>query len=265
MATVSVAPRSSNLFRLDGPVVLGTVGVLAIFAIWQLLASTGTINPVVASSPLRVFAEFGPLWQTGQLTDALEASGFEFVVATAISLVFGVMIGLAMYVSRFAEYALDPIVWFTYSAPIVTLYPVLIIWFGLGRPAAIATGVLLGIVPVIINTKAGLESTDRALTRAARAFGASETFVIWNVVVPYSIPIIMAGIRLAVGRLIIGVIVGEVFGANKGFGYLIVYYGSLLKTTDVLVSLCVLVLAGIAITQAVRVLEDWCGRWRVRT
>src|ERR1700733_11981284 len=105
MATVSVTRHSRNLFRLDGPVVLGTVGVLAIFALWQLLASTGTINPVVASSPLPVFAEFGPLWQTGQLTDALEASGFEFVVATAISLVFGVMIGLVMYVSRFAEYA----------------------------------------------------------------------------------------------------------------------------------------------------------------
>jgi ABC-type nitrate/sulfonate/bicarbonate transport system permease component len=255
---------SRKTFRLDGPVVLGAVGILAIFGAWQLLASTGAINPVVASSPARVLAEFGPLWASGQLTDALAATGIEFVVATAISLVFGVAIGLLMYVSRFMEYALDPIVWFVYSAPIVTLYPILIIWFGLGRPAAIATGVLLGIVPVIINTKAGLESTDRSLTRAARAFGASDRFVIWNVVVPYSIPIIMAGVRLAVGRVIIGVIVGEVFGANKGFGYLIVYYGSLLKTTDVLVSLCVLVFAGIAITQAVRVLEDWCGRWRVR-
>jgi ABC-type nitrate/sulfonate/bicarbonate transport system permease component len=262
---MSVARPSTNPWRLDGPVVLGSAGVLAILATWQLLASLGAINPVVASSPLRVFAEFGPLWQSGQLTDALAASGFEFVIATAISLVAGVAFGLAMYASRFAEYAFDPIVWFVYSAPIATLYPVLIIWFGLGRPAAIATGVLLGIVPVIINTKAGLESTDRALMRAARAFGASETFVIRHVVVPYSVPIIMAGIRLAVGRVIIGVIVGEVFGANKGFGYLIVYYGSLLKTTDVLVALCVLVLAGIAITQSVRVLEDWCGRWRVRT
>jgi ABC-type nitrate/sulfonate/bicarbonate transport system permease component len=255
---------SRKTFRFDGPVVLGTVGILAILAVWQLLASTGAINPVVASSPARVLAEFGPLWASGQLTDALEATGTEFVIATAISLVFGVAIGLVMYVSRFMEYALDPIVWFVYSAPIVTLYPILIIWFGLGRPAAIATGVLLGIVPVIINTKAGLDSTDRSLTRAARAFGASERFVISNVVVPYSIPIIMAGVRLAVGRVIIGVIVGEVFGANKGFGYLIAYYGSLLKTTDVLVSLCVLVVAGIAITQAVRMLEDWCGRWRVR-
>ena len=154
---------SRKTFRLDGPVVLGTAGILAIFGVWQVLASTGAINPVVASSPSRVFAEFGPLWQSGQLTDALGASGFEFLVATAISLVFGAAIGLVMYVSRFMEYALDPIVWFVYSAPIVTLYPILIIWFGLGRPAAIATGVLLGIVPVIINTKAGLESTDRLL------------------------------------------------------------------------------------------------------
>jgi NitT/TauT family transport system permease protein len=168
-----------------------------------------------------------------------------------------------MYASKITEFALDPIVWFVYSAPVVALYPILIIWFGLGRPAAIATGFLLGVVPVVVNTKAGLESTDRLLIRAARAFGASDGYVIRHVIIPYSVPVIMAGVRQAVGRVLIGVIVGEVFGSSQGFGYMIAYYGSLLRTTDVLVSLCALVIAGIAITQGVRFLEAWCGRWRV--
>jgi ABC-type nitrate/sulfonate/bicarbonate transport system permease component len=257
--------RKPSVFRPNGPIVLGTIGIAAILGIWQILASTGIINPVIASSPARVFAEFGPLWENGQLASALLASGGEFAIALAISLALGVGFGLVMYSNRVAEYALDPVIWFVYSAPVVTLYPLFIIWFGLGAPAAIATAVILAFVPVAINTKAGLESTDRLLVRVARAFGASDRYVIWHVVVPYSIPLMMAGIRLAVGRVIIGVIVGEVFGSNKGFGYLISYYGSSLKTTDVLVSLCVLVVAGIAITQAVRILEDWCGRWRLQS
>jgi ABC-type nitrate/sulfonate/bicarbonate transport system permease component len=254
-----------GLFRLDGPLVLGTLGLVLIIALWQLLASTGIIDPIVASSPDRVAREFGALWSSGQLTSALEASGTEFAVALGLSLVIGCFVGVVMYASKAAEFALDPLVWFTYTAPLVTLYPLMIIWFGLGRPAAIATAFILGVVPIIVNTKAGLESTDRHLLRAVQSFGATHRFALTHVVVPYSLPMIVAGIRLAVGRVMIGVVVGEMFGANRGFGYLIAYYGSLIRTTDVMVALCALVAAGIAITQAVWVLERWCGRWRTGT
>lgn len=252
----------AKAFRPDGPVVLGTAGVVAIFAVWQFLAWTGAINPVVASSPLLVAHEFGPLWASGQLAAALSASGFEFAVALGLSLVVGGLIGLLMQSSKVSEFALDPIVWFAYSAPLVALYPIFIIWFGLGRPAAIATGFLLGVAPIAINTKAGLESTERLLIRAAVAFGASKGYVLRHVVLPYSVPIIMAGVRLAVGRVIIGVIVGEMFGGNQGFGYMIAYYGGLIRTTDLMVALCTLVVAGIAVSQCARALEAWCSRWR---
>jgi NitT/TauT family transport system permease protein len=244
---------------------LGALGLAVIVALWQVLVWAGAVNPFVASSPERVVREFGALWSSGQLVSALRASGLEFAAALAISLGLGWALGVAMYASRVVEYALDPIVWFTYSAPIVTLYPLLIIWFGLGRPAAIATGVLLGVVPIVVNTKAGLQSTDRHLLRAVQSFGASARFTLLQVVVPFSLPLIVAGIRLAVGRVIIGVVVGEMFGGNQGFGYLIAYYGSVVKATDVMVSLCTLVVAGIAITQAVRLVEQWCGRWRTQS
>jgi ABC-type nitrate/sulfonate/bicarbonate transport system permease component len=249
-------------FKPDGPVVLGAAGVVSILALWQALAWTGAINPVVASSPLLVAHEFVPLWTSGQLASALGASGFEFAVALALSLVAGGLLGLAMHAGKVAEFALDPIVWFAYSAPLVALYPIFIIWFGLGRPAAIATGFLLGVAPIAINTKAGLESTERLLIRAAVAFGASKGYVLRYVVLPYSVPIVMAGVRLAIGRVIIGVIVGEMFGGNQGFGYMIAYYGGLLRTTDLMVALCTLVIAGIAISQCARGLEAWCSRWR---
>jgi len=256
--------RVVKVLRLDGPFVLGTLGLIGIVALWQVLVWTGAINPFIASSPERVVREFGVLWSSGQLTSALGASGIEFAVALGLSLAVGCIAGVAMYASTAVEFAFDPIVWFVYSAPIVTLYPLLIIWFGLGRPAAIATGFLLGVVPIVVNTRAGLQSTDRHLLRAVRSFGASERFALLHVVVPHSLPLIVAGVRLAVGRVMIGVVVGEMFGANQGFGYLIAYYGSVVKATDVMVALCTLVVAGIAITQTVWLFEQWCGRWRVR-
>lgn len=251
-----------KLLRPDGPAVLGAAGLLAIVVLWQLLASLGVIDPLVASSPERIARAFGTQWSSGALISAIGASGLEFGVALAISLVIGCVAGVVMYSSKVAEFALDPIVWFSYTAPLVTLYPLMIIWFGLGRPAAIATGIILGVVPIVVNTKAGLESTDRHLLRAVRSFGANNAFALTHVIVPYSLPMIVAGIRLAVGRVMIGVVVGEMFGANRGFGYLIAYYGSLIRTTDVMVALTVLVAAGIAITQGVWMLERWCGRWR---
>jgi NitT/TauT family transport system permease protein len=260
-----VARVVKNLFRLDGPLVLGVLGLAGIIALWQLLVWSGAVNPFIASSPDRVVREFGVLWSSQQLTMALQASGTEFVIALALALVIGCTVGVAMYASSVSESAVDPLVWFVYSAPIVTLYPLLIIWFGLGRPAAIATGFLLGVVPIVVNTKAGLQSTDRQLLRAVRSFGASKRFALLHVVLPYSVPLIVAGIRLAVGRVMIGVVVGEMFGANQGFGYLIAYYGSVVKATDVMVALCTLVVAGIAITQTVWLVEQWCSRWRVRT
>jgi NitT/TauT family transport system permease protein len=257
--------RVNRLLKPDGPLVLGVLGLATILGLWQLLASTGAINTFIASSPERVVREFGVLWSSGQLTAALEASGTEFAIALGLSLAVGCFVGVAMYASSLVDVALDPLVWFVYSAPLVTLYPLLIIWFGLGRPAAIATGFLLGVVPIAVNTKAGLQSTDRHLLRAVYAFGASERFALVHVIVPYSLPLIVAGIRLAVGRVMIGVVVGEMFGANQGFGYLIAYYGSVVKATDVMVALCTLVVAGIVITQSVWLVEQWCGRWRLRT
>ena len=139
------------------------------------------------------------------------------------------------------EYALDPFLWFLYSAPLIAFYPIFVLWFGLGVPTVIAMTFLLSVTQIAASTLSGFKNVNPGLIRAARSFGATERDLLWKVVLPASVPMVIAGLRLGIGRALMGVVVGELFGATAGLGYSIAYYGSLLKTTDMIASLVVVV------------------------
>jgi len=161
------------------------------------------------------------------------------------------------------EYALDPFLWFLYSAPLIAFYPIFVLWFGLGVPTVIALTFLLSVPQIAASTLNGIQNVNPGLIRAARSLGAAEGDLLWKVVLPASVPVIIAGLRLGIGRALMGVVVGELFGATAGLGYSISYYGALLKTTDMIASLVVIVALGVLCTQGLSALEARFDSWRV--
>ena len=243
-------------------VVLGIVSFAVILLVWESAVRLGWVNPFFVSQPSAIAASLSRAARSGELGHNIAVSFREFVIGYGLSVVVGILAGALAGRFRTVEYALDPFLWFLYSAPLIAFYPVFVLWFGLGVPTVIAMTFLIAVPQIAASTLNGIQNVNPGLIRAARSFGASEGDLLRKVVLPASVPMVIAGLRLGIGRALMGVVVGELFGATAGLGYSISYYGALLKTTDMIASLVVIVVLGVLCTQALSALEARFDSWR---
>lgn len=243
--------------------ILGAIGVLGFLAVWQFISSVGIVNPFLISSPLLILSAFVDLAAEGKIIPALLASGKEFLIGFGLAISIGIPVGYLMGWNDLIEATLDPYVWFLYSAPLIAFYPLFIFWLGMGTPTVIMITFLLSLFPVLVNTMTGVRTIDRSLIRVARSFGASEFEIFRKISLPGSLPIVVAGLRLGAGRALVGVVIGEFFGANAGLGFNISYYGGRMRTTEMFVFLVIVAIAGILITQLLRSFENQFTRWKI--
>lgn len=242
--------------RAREAVVLGATGVAGLVVLWEGLARVGVIDPLVFASPGRVGQAFLRQWRAGEFAADVRVSAAEFLVAFGLALAVGVSLGLLMGLVRDAGHALGPGVWFLYSAPLVAFQPLLIVWLGFGFWTVVALATALAALPIAVNTQAGVRAVDPHLLRAVRAFGGGRRDEILKVLLPGALPLVLAGLRIGVGRVLVGVVVGEMFSANAGLGFRLTYYGARLRSADVLVPLLGIVVIGLVATQAVRAWEQ---------
>jgi ABC-type nitrate/sulfonate/bicarbonate transport system permease component len=261
-ATPSPPPRRALGDSAAAVGLLGLAGLGLVLGSWEMAARLELINPLVAASPSRVGAALVRQWRTGELAPALGWSTAEFGLGFGLATMIGIAIGLAMGAWRWIEYALDPFVWVLYVTPLVALHPLLVVWIGFGFPVAVTLAFLLAVVPVIANTLAAVRAADPIHVRAVRAFGGGRHAVTMNVVLPASLPLIVAGLRIAAGRALVGVVAGEMFGANAGLGFQMTSYAARLRTADALAPVMLLVLVGVAVTQGLRWTQSRFERWR---
>jgi len=247
----------------SSPVVLGIASFAVILLAWESVVRLGWVNPFFVSQPSAVAASLSRAARSGELGHNLAVSFREFAIGYGLSVVVGILAGALAGRFRIVEYALDPFLWFLYSAPLIAFYPIFVLWFGLGVPTVIALTFLLSVPQIAASTLNGIQNVNPGLIRAARSLGAAEGDLLWKVVLPASVPVIIAGLRLGIGRALMGVVVGELFGATAGLGYSISYYGALLKTTDMIASLVVIVALGVLCTQGLSALEARFDSWRV--
>ena len=247
----------------SSPVVLGIASFAVILLAWESVVRLGWVNPFFVSQPSAVAASLSRAARSGELGHNLAVSFREFAIGYGLSVVVGILAGALAGRFRTVEYALDPFLWFLYSAPLIAFYPIFVLWFGLGVPTVIALTFLLSVPQIAASTLNGIQNVNPGLIRAARSLGAAEGDLLWKVVLPASLPMMIAGLRLGIGRALMGVVVGELFGATAGLGYSISYYGALLKTTDMIASLVVIVVLGVLCTQGLSALEARFDSWRV--
>jgi NitT/TauT family transport system permease protein len=236
--------------------------VIVGLAIWQFVGIFVVKNSLFLATPIASIAAVGELWMKGELQRAMIVSFEEFAIGFAIAIVAGIVVGLFTASFESVKLILTPWISGFYASPIIALAPLLILWFGVGIWSKIAVVVSLVIFPMIINTEAGILHTDTALIEAARSFGATRLQIFTKVALPNAAPYILAGLRLGVGRGLIGVVVGELAGARAGLGFLINNASQVFNMPQLFAGVIVLAVAGIAMTAFFQRLERILVPWR---
>lgn len=222
----------------------------------------GFANPLLVAVPSDILIGGWELLLSGELGVALSESMTALVVGYVIATVIGIFVGVLMGGSRTAEVALDPYVNSLYSMPLVAMVPLLMLWVGIGFESKVIIVALFSVFPIIINTLAGVRNVDRHYLDIGLAFNASRWVVFTKIVAPYAVPYIASGLRLAVSRAIIAVVVAEFLTAIAGLGGLIINYSNNFQTAKAFVPVIVLAILGNILTFAVRRVELYLGRWK---
>jgi NitT/TauT family transport system permease protein len=234
--------------------------VILVITLWEVFGRQ--VNPLFLSYPSAIFGALLQLLKTGEIQRQAIGSLHVFAVGLSGALVLGILIGLLMGRYRFAEYLLDPYVYALDATPRVALIPLLLLWFGLGTSSKVAIVFLSGLFPVLMNTFSGVRTVSAQLVDIGRAYGAGEGKIFTKIILPASLPFIMAGIRLAVGRALIGIITAEMFTAVTGMGALLVRYSSALATDKFFVPVIFLALLGVGLSSGVEKLQKRLAPWK---
>jgi len=243
--------------------ILGTISVVIFLTIWELIGNTlQLINPMFMSAPSLVMKAAVQLFTSGEIWNDLYVSGIEFFWGYGLSIIFAIPFGIAIgWYKKFA-YICDPFVNAMNATPRVALLPLVIIWLGIGILSKVGIIFLGAVFPLLINTRDGVKTTPANLLTAARSFGASEWQIFKSVVLPSTVPFILTGLRLAVGRALIGVMVGELYAATAGIGFMITVAGATFQTDKVFVGVLIFAITGMVLTDVIDRIEHRFDKWR---
>jgi NitT/TauT family transport system permease protein len=236
------------------------VSVVAFILAWEIFGRD--VNPLFLSYPSAIARATVQVLASGEFQRQALGSLQVYAWGLSAALAVGIFLGLLMGRYRLAEYIFDPFVYALDATPRVALIPLLLLWFGLGPAARIAIVFLSGVFPVLMNTFSGVRTVSGGLVDVGRAYGAREGKIFTKIILPASLPFIMAGVRLAVGRALIGIITAEMFAAVTGLGALLIRYSSALATDKFFVPVIFLALLGVILTHAVEVLEKRLAPWK---
>jgi NitT/TauT family transport system permease protein len=211
---------------------------------------------LVASAAFRMFFVTGEIWRD----IAWSALGYGLGLALAIAI--GIPLGLAAGWYRRFSYAIDPFLSALNATPQVAFLPLIVVWVGTGLGARVLIIVLLAVLPIAINARAAVRTTDPRLIKVAISFGTGDLRLFRTIILPSAVPFLLAALRLAVGRGMIGVVVGEIYGSAAGIGAMISQAGSRFQTDRVFVGVLTIVAAGVILIEIVQRIERRVEAWR---
>jgi len=220
------------------------------------------INPMFMSAPSLIFKAAVAMFSSGEIYHDLKISSIEFFWGYTLAVVIAVPFGVITGWYKRASYIVDPFVNAMNATPRVALLPLVIIWLGIGILSKVGIIFLGAVFPMLINARDGVKTTPLNLINAARSFGASEWQVFRSVVFPSSLPFVITGLRIAVGRALVGVLVGELYAATAGIGFMITVAGATFQTDKVFVGVLIFAISGIILTEIINRIERRYDKWR---
>ena len=237
------------------------VSLVVFLGAWQWVGQR--VDPVLFTTPAAVGSAAWGMLTSGELWFYLWPSLVVLAAGLALAIVFGVATGLLLARVAVLDTALDMYITFLYSIPSVALVPLIVLWAGFETSAKIIILFLFAYFPVVINTYQGVKNVDARLIEVGRAFRCSERQLWSHIVLPAALPFIVTGVRLAVGRGLIGMVLADLYTAISGIGYLIVRSASTYRVDKMFVPVVVLGLLGIALTALLRPTERRLAPWTI--
>jgi NitT/TauT family transport system permease protein len=235
------------------------VSLALALGLWELAAAH--VDPVLFTSPSKVAAAAYQMILSGELWTYLWPSLVVLAIGFALAVVFGIGIGLLLARFWVLDVALNVYITFLYSIPSVALVPLIVLWAGFDTTAKVIILFLFAFFPMVINTYQGVKAVDPKLLEVGRAFRCSERQLWANIVIPASLPFIVTGLRLALGRGLIGMVLADLYTAISGIGYLIVRTASTYQVDKMFVPIVTLGLLGVTLTALLRLAERYVAPW----
>ncbi|HEX3971054.1 MAG TPA: ABC transporter permease [Stellaceae bacterium] len=257
-------PSPARWRRME-PALLGISGILVVLLVWEAIPYLVTMKAgtkLFFTPPSQVAVTLWDLFASGAIWAPLGVSAAGFAIGLAIAIAIGLPLGVLIGRSENLNALFDPFITAFNATPRLVFLPLVLLWFGLGLWSKVVIVAFGAVFPLLINTHEGIRNADRLLINVVRSFGAGEWDVVRMVVVPNALPYILTGLRLAIGRAVLGVVVSEFFGSDQGLGVMMVQAASQYKVNIVFAGMIVFMTLSLAMTWLVKMLESRLSRWR---
>ena len=241
---------------------LGVIGVVSFFLGWELSTRLEIINPFYFPPFSKIIIKGYELFANGSIWEHMWFSLTNFLIGFVISVVLGVVIGVPMGWYRAVHKTFDPLLSGIYATPLIALLPLIIMMFGLGSISKIIMTVLAAVFPILINTMVGIANTDHRLITMARSFGAYDSQIFMKVSLPGSLPYIVAGMRVALGRALVYIVVAEQYGAATGLGYLSSVAAQRFQMAAMFVPIVIIAGMGAGLNETLKAIERRLDKWK---
>jgi ABC-type nitrate/sulfonate/bicarbonate transport system permease component len=253
--------RRPGLFTRNRDVLLGFLGAFVVLLAWQLTVWADLVDPNFSSSPLGIVDGLGYLNDSGLLWqptfDTLRSVGIGMLISMAIGIPIGLVIGRSVVLHGL----LEPLIGVMYSVPFVVFLPIIIFWFGIDDTARLVIVVWSAVFPLLINVISGARNLDSNFLQVSRVFCAGRLRTLWSVALPGTMPYILAGLRQAVGRSLVGAIVAEFFMGTSGLGYVVQAETANFQLDHSMAAIAVIAAIAVVLTRGVAWLEGRLTFW----
>jgi ABC-type nitrate/sulfonate/bicarbonate transport system permease component len=230
--------------------------VAALALAWWFVTTTGRISPLLLPNFISVMRDFWQIVSTGVFWPAMRVTLYEVVVAFALAAIAGCTVGYFVSRSRYTVKVFNPLFTSLYSIPTVLLFPLYVLFFGLGPDSKIAIGFTIAFFPVVLSTIAGFDNVEAAYVTAARSMGAKQFQMFWNVMLPAALPVVLTGLRVGLIISMLSIIGTETIASLSGLGHSIVSYGDDMETSKMFAYMLLVVILAILFNVIISVVEQ---------
>jgi NitT/TauT family transport system permease protein len=240
----------------------GCISILVGLVIWEILTRLLLENELLIPPPTSVIRSFWNLTFSGQLNKHFAATLIEFSYGFTTACIVGIVIGYFMGMHKWFDEIMDPWIATLYSIPIITVVPLIIIWFGIGMISKVIVVFKITAVAIILNTAAGIKNLDPVWIELAKSLRLSTWETTYKIRFPGALPYIITGMRLGVGRALLGVVVAELMAANAGLGYMLRDSSETWDSPKLFVTVILLAAIGLVSFNLIKRLEQRMAPWR---